>query len=356
MFGEIAKTFGRNFLVSCFVPAAVFIAAHIALWLLLKGLPLMAFIQSLETRRGILLLVCAFLLALAVSVIQTPLIKVFEGYEPHFFRNAAILFALLAAFSYWYAPFTDWYTSPADWHASLGRAWIVAASLAAVFALVWVGHGYAERRHRARFKTDILQPDVETRYELFRRYPQEENILPTKLGNCIRAFESHAAMYNIEPITAWYRLLAVIPKDFQEQIATAEANFQAVINLTAVALLLSMVVFAVGVVLADKPFLVASLILCALGYALYRFACVYARQPWGECVRSAFDLYRLDLLRQLGVHVASPTLTLAEEKKLWYSVQRLMLYGQEDQDYPVQYTTTRPAGPEPRPDAPDATK
>jgi hypothetical protein len=96
----------------------------------------------------------------------------------------------------------------------------------------------------------------------------------------------------------------------------------------------------------DGGWITTALILAASGYALYRFACGYAVGPWGESVRSAFDLYRLDLLRQLGLYSTAKGHTLEEEQDLWYSIQNITMYGREDPEYPVRFTLTKPDGPE----------
>ncbi len=335
--GEIVKTFGRSFLVSCFLPAGALIAANIVFWLTLSSKPVMAFLQTIESARGVTLLVCTFVVGLAISVLQNPLIRLFEGYERRLFRSAAAVFAALILPTYWWS--------------RVSGAWMIPAVLAVLSVAVWVSHLIGASWQRRRFREEKLKTDVNAKYEFFRNYPMEEQyVLATKLGNRIRAFESHAAVYHIDPITTWYRLLAVIPSDFQEQIGTAEANFDAVINLAAVAFLLALEALGIYLVHGHGGWLTTALILAATGYALYQVACNYAVGPWGESVRSAFDLYRLDLLRQLGLYSPVKVHTLKDEQDLWYSIQQLTIYGREDPEYPVRFTLTRPRGPEEQPD------
>jgi|SRR5579872_345430 len=337
MMSEIVKTFGRSFLVSCFVPAGALIAANIAFWLILSSTPVKAFLQSIESARGVELLVCAFIVGLAISVLQNPLIRVFEGYQQRLFRNAAGVLAALILPTYWWS--------------RVSGAWMIPTVFAVLSAAAWVSHPISRSWQLRRFRQEKLKTDDKARYEFFRNYPMDEpNVLATKLGNQIRAFESHAAVYHIDPITTWYRLLAVIPRNFQEQIGTAEANFDAVINLAAVALLLALEAMGIYLVHGNGRWLTTSLILAASGYALYRLACGYAVGSWGESVRSAFDLYRLDLLRQLGLYCPDRVYTLEEEQNLWYSIQNITMYGQEDPKYPVRFTLTKPRGPEEQPD------
>lgn len=329
MFGEIAKTFGRNFLVACFIPAGFWIAGNAALRLVLKRLIFWPVLESLNSGKGIVLLVCTCLLGLVIGVAQNPLIQVFEGYKSQYFRNGAIVMGLSAALLF-------------HWPPPVPRAWIAAAAIAALCALVWAGHPIGKWWHRGRLRRAQGKTDLQAKYEFYRRFPKEPNILPTRLGNSIRAFESHAAVYNMEPISSWYRLVAVIPKDYQEQIGAAEANFQAVINTAAAGLALALETLGIYIWKQDWRWLTATAALTAASYVLYRFACSYAEAPWGEYVRSAFDLYRLDLLRQLGIKVSPPDLSLEAEGKLWYAVQQLMLFGKEDPKCPVRFAVERP--------------
>ena len=63
--------------------------------------------------------------------------------------------------------------------------------------------------------------------------PKKDNVLPTKLGNVIRAFEYHShILYRIDPISSWPRLVAVIPKSYQEQIGEAQSTFSFMLNVS----------------------------------------------------------------------------------------------------------------------------
>jgi hypothetical protein len=92
---------------------------------IVTGRPLIAFIASLESSRGVVLLVCTFLLSLAISVVQNPLIQVFEGYQPRFFASLAMFFAALIPLALKFGAY---------------RVWIVAAWLACIAVLCLLGH------------------------------------------------------------------------------------------------------------------------------------------------------------------------------------------------------------------------
>lgn len=168
--------------------------------------------------------------------------------------------------------------------------------------------------------------DPQFRYQFAREFlGAKERVLPTSLGNIVLAFESHSfEVYKIDATTCWCRLAAVIPDGYRKQMADAEARFLAVLNLSAVIYFASMEFLAVSILRGDPKWLVAVGAGCAVGWAAYRYSCDLAK-AFGEYFRSAFDLYRLDLLRQLGVN-AKNVMALDEERKLWTRVQSLTLF------------------------------
>lgn len=64
--------------------------------------------------------------------------------------------------------------------------------------------------------------------------------------------------------------------------------------------------------------------LVAAGF--FYFLSVDAATHYGDMIRSCFDLFRLDLLKQL--QFKRPTL-LTEERTRWEKISQLIVYGQE---------------------------
>jgi len=145
--------------------------------------------------------------------------------------------------------------------------------------------------------------------------------LERKRKSQIRAFEDYAnKIYNIDPITGWPHLTAVIPSSYKEELEKAQVDFNFALNLSFLAIILGFeCLFFIG-----KPNLSRSLVLLiccfTLSYVAYNISCSYARW-WGEYVRSAFDLYRYDLLKQLGIYLPPMPLMLKQEKEIWSRLQ-----------------------------------
>jgi len=248
---------------------------------------------------------------------------VYEGYR---FAQAGWTGAifLIAAYAVW-----RW--SP--WHAALP---LFLAISGIALLLAWAAHWLLLAWHR-KAASDIegaiergQAANKDTRLQEHyrsRRYPPVAAVLPTKLGNIIRAFEYHAQIYAIDPITMWYRLAAAIPDSFQQKIEGAETTFCFMLNLSFVFQVLAVEALAIAFVnlVARAGFFALAAGEAVVAAVLYRASCG-AAHDWGEYVRSAFDLYRLDVLSQIGVALPPRPLTIEEEREVWRSVQNLTFY------------------------------
>ena len=159
------------------------------------------------------------------------------------------------------------------------------------------------------------------------------SVLPTKLGNVIRSFENYPSrQYHLAAITLWPRLVAKIDKDYGEQVDNAKTSFDFMINCSLLSFALALLVLFVGLwypVMFVAPrhwavWLSKVLLLLALSCAFYRSSIGRAAE-WGEMVKGAFDLYRHELLAQLGYK--TPPSSLEGERRLWDSISQQLIYG-----------------------------
>src|SRR6202167_60467 len=159
----------------------------------------------------------------------------------------------------------------------------------------------------------------------------QDFILPTRLGNMIRCFERYPRLaYGMEAIVIWPRLIAKIDSGFASTIDEAKASFDFMLNTSFLSGLTACGILTIGL---GKP---APLTWHNCGPWLWRAAMFIAvtrvfywlsisrASEWGGQVRSAFDLYRFDLLKQMGF-VRRP-LTNGEEKILWNEITDQLLY------------------------------
>ncbi|RKP46003.1 hypothetical protein [Trinickia fusca] len=161
------------------------------------------------------------------------------------------------------------------------------------------------------------------RRKLALEYPdQRELVLPTRFGNVLRAFEMYAGnVYGVESIHAWPRLLAVVPKNYQETLADARAPVDFFVSLVFVSFLLGVIAFARCVADFLSGFYGGQLWVfvgvCTMAFIVSRLcylAAVSTAIAWGEVVKSAFDLYLPALATALGYTLPS---TAKERRRFW---------------------------------------
>lgn len=154
-------------------------------------------------------------------------------------------------------------------------------------------------------------------HRLYHGYPSRvERLLPTRLGNLLRAAEDYPDIaYGMDGVFWWPRLWPSLPAGVQKGVQDGLASMLALLNSTTL---------IACVAIEGAFFLWRSQSqwwppLIVLGGGLLVAAVAYrgaVAQAWtyGQHVRVAVDLYRFDLLRAL--HQSLPTTPL-EERDVW---------------------------------------
>ena len=164
-------------------------------------------------------------------------------------------------------------------------------------------------------------------------YPdQEQYVLPTSFGNVMRAYEVYPrVVYGLEGIQSWNRLVAVLPDGFRTQIEDAKSQTDFWVNMRVVSILL-LVIYAV---LAWPQSHIASFwplirvkhlwmaeVTTAVAVISIPCATSMARE-WGGLVMSAFDLYRSDLAKTLGLDLPR---SIEHERQMWTAFSQMTVY------------------------------
>jgi len=179
-------------------------------------------------------------------------------------------------------------------------------------------------------------------------YPGAELVLPTRLGNVIRAFEEYPrAVYGTSAIPLWPRLIAVVDKDYKPVLDEAKASLDFMINASFLSGLLSSSILVAGLLVPERihwwPWLL-QLSLAALAARLFYVASIGQAASWGAQVKGAFDLFRWDLLKKLGYE--RPGISPEAERELWKHISQRMVYGNPPEGVPLM-PYVRPARPKP---------
>lgn len=164
------------------------------------------------------------------------------------------------------------------------------------------------------------------------RYPPPEELLPTGLGNALRAGERRAGeRYGLDTVAAWARLFYLLPEPFQRDVAELHGQVDGSARLSAS-------LFLAGA--ASAPVLVVHgwwnlvwLTACGLSVVAYR-AGIAAATTLTVVLCSAFDLHRFSLIG--AMHLPMPN-THAQELEQARVMDRLWEYSPEDDPINIRY-------------------
>lgn len=293
MFAELPKLLDRNFAIAFFLPAAAWgLAAWGTIAAFGQGLAVENFLKRDALVGTVLALILVWLLSLLLLALNYQILRLYEGYGDH---------RLLR------------------WRAT---------------------------RHRERFRLEAApalatQADIDnarTRGEKpevplghpgrLRRAIDEfpdavEWILPTRFGNLLRAFEIYPrVIYGLDAIPAWPRLQAVMPEHARKMLADAKAQLDFCINLSLGGWLTALLHSGLALAHWRLPAPWALVLACLVGWVGYRLA-TSAAAGFGTYVKAAFDLYRGELAKQLGLELPR---SAEAEREMWRAVSRMMIY------------------------------
>jgi len=146
--------------------------------------------------------------------------------------------------------------------------------------------------------------------ELRRRFPADPgHLLPTALGNALRAAESGAGEpYGLDAVVVWPRLYPLLSEGTRAVVDDQRDGLDRAVRFCAAFALAALV--SVVLLATHGWWLLVPVVSLALAWISYRGA-VQAAMAYGEGIRVAIDLHRFDMLAAL--HLALPP-TLEEER------------------------------------------
>jgi len=319
IFTYIAGVFTRAVIISAFLPAVIFVA----LWLLFVE-PLFPSGRSILSSLGLFgeawqvisLLSIGVILAVLLYTLNTQIIRFFEGYP---WKDSWIGKQRIKLYL-------------AEYRYLKGRELGMRTLLR---SLDQNDQAYIKIRDEWSRLSRILKS----------QYPGDINrLLPTRLGNTIRSFEYYPEeQYGMEPIAIWTRLTANIDKDYATGIADTKISFDFMIHSSMLSTLLAIASLLLGLIFPGRgPATSAQAltwILQVFFFTLTSYVCYLFSIPranaWGEMVKGAFDLYRWNMLKQLGYPQIPKTRT--SERDLWDKISRQMVYGDSPEGPLIDY-------------------
>ncbi|MEV4343500.1 hypothetical protein AB0J83_03335 [Actinoplanes sp. NPDC049596] len=168
--------------------------------------------------------------------------------------------------------------------------------------------------HRAR--SEEIDDADEHWFAAYLDYPPSSEVLPTRLGNVMRAAERYPAQrYDADLILVWPRLLHILPRESVQDVEEARGTLEFVLVLSL--WFVGFATLAPAMLLLTKGSGIVALICFAAGaggaYAAY-LSGISAASEYGEYLRALFDTHRLTLLRRLDLPLPA---NLAAEREQW---------------------------------------
>jgi hypothetical protein len=150
-----------------------------------------------------------------------------------------------------------------------------------------------------------------------KQFPAEpDDVMPTRVGNVLRAMEEHAnSRYGLDAIVVWPHLWLTLPSDARSDITAARAPLDRSV---------AAIIWGTGlwplVVLTPWAALPAVLV----PVLVYRFWTVPSSVTYADLVRAAFDVYRLNVYEAFRLPVPADP---GEEQMLGRQLTRFVISG-----------------------------
>jgi uncharacterized repeat protein (TIGR01451 family) len=320
----ISGQFSKSLLLGTFLPVVVFVILGLLFVapLVPTDWPLLSPLAALDPQwKLIVILFTMIVLSGLLYNLNIPLIRFYEGYP-------------------WQAAWIGVWRK-AHYQAKFDAA---QAHWRGLRTLLYAVQGQSPKDERI---PGIIQKWKAAGEQVNTEFPKERaSVLPTRLGNAIRSFEGYAdRQYGIAAITLWPRLIAKIDKDYAAMMDDAKVSLDFMLNCSFLSGALALMILIVGLIypapLASPrlwtPWLIEVMIFAVLTYLFYLWA-IPCAVAWGSTVKGAFDLYRWDLLKQLGYKRVPAT--MAEERSLWDDISLQMIYGDSPRIRWAEYALT----------------
>jgi hypothetical protein len=149
--------------------------------------------------------------------------------------------------------------------------------------------------------------------ERFATYPSAERLLPTRLGNVLRAAEDEAGQrYGLDTVTMMPRLYPFLSERLADGLGELRDQLDVAARLCVTLLLATMIsaLLLLPRLLLHGWWLVLPVATAVLAWVAYK-AALQAAMAYGRLIYVAFDLHRFDMLR--GLHLPLPDAAKEEE-------------------------------------------
>jgi hypothetical protein len=184
--------------------------------------------------------------------------------------------------------------------------------------------------------------------------PLDQNcLLPTRFGNILRASEMYPMeKYNLEGLTIWPKLYRILPGNFTRDLEEKNNQMMFMVNSSFLSYALSFFSLLLSfwwycnhfyanfflfpnsgnpyvkqatplAQFSPTRYFVISVLFFVVGYLIYRVG-LNAAEDYAITIRSGYDLYRFDLMRQLNIKIPK---NLSDERDSWSTLNEFFVAG-----------------------------
>jgi len=210
----------------------------------------------------------------------------------------------------------------------------------------WVPFGigkqfrYLRKNHYAKVLDTLdAREDSESDERIYYGYPlpsETEHLMPTRLGNILKNAELYPYQrYQADAVLLWPRLYSILPKEYGSLLSDAKASLDLMLVISALSSLFAIVTGGYLLITGGIWWLflvcfLGGLFLARLSYK----SALQAAIPYTQLIKSAFDLYRGDLLDKLGYECP---MSLSDEIRLWDNLCKFIYRGVAEDESKLRY-------------------
>lgn len=327
IFTNYLEKLGSNFLVAAMVPSLTFVIAGITVFD-----PTIQMISRFEKQGGtyqliefgLLVFILTVIIGFTLTALNTYILKLYEGYA--FIHHVPFMYKRLLRY-----------------HKRKAEN-LISRREELRKQIEVLRRNVKKSPEIKRLERNLRQEYYSVTSEYDRSYPSNpEEILPTQFGNILKASEQYSGTrYGLDGVEFWPRLIQVIPKEYQQTIDNSRNELSFLVNMSMLSILFylacfiavfySLYVFPVDFSNTDSFFAIAGVTVRYLAAAGLAFICsvffykasIYSVSSFGLMIRSAYDLFRIDLLRQYKLKIPA---NLKEEFYTWKDLNEFVVMG-----------------------------
>jgi hypothetical protein len=309
---------GSNFIVASFIPSLAFVISIVILFQPTSPnlIDLITDEKNPILYGSILLFISSGIIGFTLTSLNTFILKVFEGY---------ILI--------WRIPFLK------------QREIKKAKRLLMKQYLIRMKITRLEKTQNVRFEKFIeglKTKEYELKADYQYTFPNDRSqLLPTEFGNILKAAENYAGeRYGIDAVPLFTRLIHVVPENFQKRIDQSLDQLSFLVNCAVLATIFGLISLIAGLTELSAPLLDSTPIDSRKTFVYFSSVCIslvvakiFQRASlvnvsnYGELIRSVFDLFRFELLKQLKIDLPENS---SLEKITWKKISDFITLGEKD--------------------------